>query len=89
MKAVETPSAMTLRPPPINHHKSFDGDTISEKHIVPQNKTHTAQMNVVQYSFADLQMATDRFTDEKLIGEGFIGSVYRAHFDNGEVISLS
>ncbi|XP_009777355.1 protein STRUBBELIG-RECEPTOR FAMILY 6-like isoform X2 [Nicotiana tabacum] len=88
MKAVETPSAMTLRPPPINHHKSFDGDTISEKHIVPQNKTHTAQMNVVQYSFADLQMATDRFTDEKLIGEGFIGSVYRAHFDNGEVLTV-
>ncbi|XP_019225344.1 PREDICTED: protein STRUBBELIG-RECEPTOR FAMILY 6-like isoform X2 [Nicotiana attenuata] len=88
MKAVETPTSATLRPPPINHHKSFDGDTISAKPIVPQNKTHTAQMNVVQYSFADIQMATDGFSVKNLIGEGSIGSVYRAHFDNGEVLTV-
>ncbi|XP_018623674.1 protein STRUBBELIG-RECEPTOR FAMILY 6-like isoform X2 [Nicotiana tomentosiformis] len=88
MKAVETPTSATLRPPPINPHKSFNGDTISAKPIVPQNETHTDQMNVLQYSFADLQMATDRFSDENLIGEGSIGSVYQAHFDNGEVLTV-
>lgn len=88
MEATETPTVVSLRPPPINLHKSIGGDDISEKLIVPQKKTRTAERKVVQFSIADVQMATDNFSVENLIGDGSIGSVYRAHFDNGKVISL-
>lgn len=89
MEAIETPTVVSLRPPPINTHKSIGGDEISEKLIVPQKKTRTAERKVVQFSIEDVQIATDSFGLENLIGDGSIGSVYRAHFDSGKVISIS
>lgn len=89
MDATETPTAVTLKPPPINHHKSVSGDDLSAKLIILQKKTRTTETKAVQYSIADVQMATDSFSVENLIGDGSIGSVYRAHFGNGKVISLS
>ncbi|KAK4365664.1 hypothetical protein RND71_013544 [Anisodus tanguticus] len=87
-EAIETPTAVPLKPPPINPHKSIGGDDISAKPIVPQKKTHTAERNVVQYSISDLQMATDSFSVENRIGDGSIGSVYQGHFDNGKVLTV-
>ncbi|XP_059299530.1 protein STRUBBELIG-RECEPTOR FAMILY 7-like isoform X1 [Lycium ferocissimum] len=88
VKAVESPTAMSLKPPPIHPPKSLDGDDVSAKPVVPQQKARTAQINVEQYSIADLQMATNNFSVENLIGDGSIGSVYRAHFDNGKVLTV-
>ncbi|MCD9640296.1 hypothetical protein HAX54_025499 [Datura stramonium] len=88
MKDSETPTAVSLTPPPINPHKSFGGDDISVKPIVRQKITRTAETKAVQYSIADLQVATDSFSVENLIGDGSIGSVYRAHFDNGKVLTV-
>uniref|UniRef100_M1A1E6 Ovule receptor-like kinase 28 n=2 Tax=Solanum tuberosum TaxID=4113 RepID=M1A1E6_SOLTU len=88
MEATETPTIVSLRPPPIYTHKSIGGDDISEKLIVPQKKTRTAERKVVQFSIEDVQIATDSFSVENLIGDGSIGSVYRAHFDNGKVLAV-
>lgn len=89
MEATQTPTIVSLRHPPIDPHKSTGGDDISETLIVPEKKTQRAERKSVQFSIADIQMATDNFSVENLIGDGSIGSVYRAHFDNGQVISLS
>ncbi|TMW94682.1 hypothetical protein EJD97_009938 [Solanum chilense] len=88
MEAIETPTVVSLRPPSINTHKSIGGDEISEKLIVPQKKTRTAERKVVQFSIEDVQIATDSFSIENLIGDGSIGSVYRAHFDSGKVLAV-
>ncbi|KAL3528529.1 hypothetical protein ACH5RR_007851 [Cinchona calisaya] len=87
-KTFKVPASINLRPPPIDHHKSFDEDDASMKPIIPPKKAITIPIEAKQYSVADLQMATDSFSVENLIGEGSIGRVYRAEFDDGKVLAV-
>ncbi|KAL6520739.1 hypothetical protein OROHE_016920 [Orobanche hederae] len=41
------------------------------------------------YTVAELQIATNNFSEENLIGEGSLGSVYRAEFPDDTGLSLS
>lgn len=75
---------VTLKPPPLDRTKSFDDEDLSIKPVVTKIPTPVPE-NVKLYSIADLQMATDSFSVENLIGEGSIGRVYRAQFDDGKV----
>ncbi|KAA8540193.1 hypothetical protein F0562_024244 [Nyssa sinensis] len=86
-KTFETSASINLRPPPIDRHKSFDEDDFSRKPIVAK-KVNRAPINAISYSIADLQMATGSFSMENLIGEGSIGCVYRAQFDDGKVLAV-
>ncbi|KAH7866870.1 hypothetical protein Vadar_026114 [Vaccinium darrowii] len=86
-KTYETSASINLRPPPFDRNKSFDEEDLSRKPVVPK-KVHIAPVNAVSYSIADLQMATDSFSTETLIGEGSIGRVYRAQFDDGKVLAV-
>ncbi|KAE7998961.1 hypothetical protein FH972_003450 [Carpinus fangiana] len=86
-KAFDTPATINLRPPPIDRLKSFDDDDISQKPIVAK-KASTVLINVTSYSVADLQMATDSFSVDNLLGEGTFGRVYRARFDDGKVLAV-
>lgn len=88
-KTFEAPATISLKPPPIDLHKSFDEYDISAKPIVPPKKVNTVLINAKSYSVADLQIATESFSIENLIGEGSIGRVYRAQFDYGKVIVLT
>ncbi|XP_054781215.1 protein STRUBBELIG-RECEPTOR FAMILY 7-like [Prosopis cineraria] len=82
------PSAsFNLKPPPIDRHKSFDEDEFSKKPDIVK-KTVTAPANVTLYSIADLQIATGSFSVDNLLGEGSFGRVYRAQFDDGEVLAV-
>ncbi|KAK1280535.1 Protein STRUBBELIG-RECEPTOR FAMILY 6 [Acorus gramineus] len=74
---------MTLKPPPIDRHKSFDEDDLSNKPVV--KRVNNASITAMAYSVADLQMATGSFSIDNLIGEGSIGRVYRAQFDDGKL----
>ncbi|RAL42654.1 hypothetical protein DM860_009161 [Cuscuta australis] len=90
VKTFERPiEVITLKPPPVDRAKSFDEDDISAKPIViTPKKIDTSEINAVQYTVAELQTATDSFSDENLLGEGSIGSVYRAQFENGKVLAV-
>jgi hypothetical protein len=83
-KAFDTTASINLRPPPIDRLKSFDEEDFSQKPIVAK-KANTVLINVTSYSIADLQMATDSFSVDNLLGEGTFGRVYRARFDDGKV----
>lgn len=37
------------------------------------------------YTIAELEIATNGFSEENLIGEGSLGSVYKAEFPDGKV----
>ncbi|XP_008783430.2 protein STRUBBELIG-RECEPTOR FAMILY 7 isoform X2 [Phoenix dactylifera] len=97
MKSIQTSSTIdaatfpssapiSLKPPPIDRHKSFDEDDFSNKPVV--KKANTAPIKATVYSVADLQMATDSFSIENLIGEGSFGRVYRAQFSDGKVLAV-
>ncbi|XP_062154410.1 protein STRUBBELIG-RECEPTOR FAMILY 7-like [Alnus glutinosa] len=86
-KAFDTTASINLRPPPIDRLKSFDEEDFSQKPIVAK-KANTVLINVTSYSIADLQMATDSFSVDNLLGEGTFGRVYRARFDDGKVLAV-
>lgn len=87
---LDTVPSVTLKPPPLDRSKSFDDEDLSNKPVLPVvSKIPTpVPDNVKSYSIADLQMATSSFSVENLIGEGSIGRVYRAVFDDGKVLAV-
>ena len=74
-KTFETIDAISLKPPPMDHHKSFDDDDFSAIPIAPKKAT-VAPLDAISYSIADLQIATDSFSADNLIGEGSTGCVF-------------
>ncbi|KAG0581261.1 hypothetical protein M758_4G241900 [Ceratodon purpureus] len=73
----------TLKAPP-----SFKNVTVQAG---AATKTSTSKVNrsniaLTPFSVADLQAATNSFSQENLIGEGSMGRVYRAEFANGQVL---
>ncbi|KAK1436950.1 hypothetical protein QVD17_02734 [Tagetes erecta] len=89
-KTFETADVINLKPPPFDHNKSFDDDDddgFSAIPIVPK-KEHVAPPDATSYSVADLQIATNSFSADNLIGEGTTGRVYRAEFEDGKVVAV-
>lgn len=84
VNSFDTMATINLKPPPVDRHKSFDEDDFAQKPIVAK-KANKVIINVTSYSIADLQMATDSFSVENLLGEGSFGRVYRGRFDDGKV----
>ncbi|KAI7728153.1 hypothetical protein M8C21_013169, partial [Ambrosia artemisiifolia] len=87
IKSFEIPPGISLKPPPMERHKSFDDDDFSAKPVVPK-KISVAPTNTISYSIADLQIATDSFSADNLVGEGSIGRVFRAQFEDGKVVAV-
>ncbi|WVZ55718.1 hypothetical protein U9M48_006343 [Paspalum notatum var. saurae] len=82
-----SPASISLKPPlKIESHKSFDDDDFSNKPVA--KKSNMTPIKATVYSVADLQMATDSFSFENLVGEGTFGRVYRAQFNNGKVLAI-
>ncbi|KAF8110503.1 hypothetical protein N665_0083s0065 [Sinapis alba] len=89
-KKMDTSLSMNLRPPPSERHKSFDEDDSStpRKPIVAKKHAVVVPSNVNVYTVADLQIATNSFSVDNLLGEGTFGRVYRAQFDDGKVLAV-
>ncbi|XWS43217.1 hypothetical protein CRYUN_Cryun16bG0083600 [Craigia yunnanensis] len=45
-------------------------------------------LNAKVYTVAELQLATNSFSQENLLGEGSLGSVYKAEFPDGQVLAV-
>ncbi|GER28350.1 protein STRUBBELIG-RECEPTOR FAMILY [Striga asiatica] len=87
----EAPGVTKLKPPPFDHrHKeSFDNEKdVSVMTVIPPKKVNRSPIDAKLFSVADLQMATDSFNADNLIGEGSIGRVYRAQLDDGRVVAV-
>ncbi|EOA32966.1 hypothetical protein CARUB_v10016296mg [Capsella rubella] len=88
-KKLDTSLSMNLRPPPAERHKSFDDDdSTMRKPIVAKKAAVIVPSNVHTYTVADLQIATNSFSVDNLLGEGTFGRVYRAQFDDGKVLAV-
>ncbi|CAL4924725.1 unnamed protein product [Urochloa decumbens] len=87
VESLPSPAAVSLKPPPkIVRNQSFDDDDIASKPVV--KKSNAAPVKATVYSVADLQMATDSFNMDNLIGEGTFGRVYRAQFSDTKVLAV-
>ncbi|CAL4916455.1 unnamed protein product [Urochloa decumbens] len=87
VESLPSPAAVSLKPPPkIERNQSFDDDDIASKPVV--KKSNAAPVKATVYSVADLQMATDSFNMDNLIGEGTFGRVYRAQFSDTKVLAV-
>ncbi|OEL30305.1 Protein STRUBBELIG-RECEPTOR FAMILY 6 [Dichanthelium oligosanthes] len=87
IESLASPASISLKPPPkIECHKSFDDDDFSNKPVL--KKSNITPIKATVYSVADLQMATDSFSFDNLVGEGTFGRVYRAQFNGGKVLAI-
>lgn len=82
-KVKAQPPVKSLKAPP-----SFKGI----EHKIPLAKTlgkvSKSSISATAFSVADLQEATNSFSQDNLIGEGILGRVYRADFPNGQVLAV-
>uniref|UniRef100_A0A0D9XJ85 Protein kinase domain-containing protein n=1 Tax=Leersia perrieri TaxID=77586 RepID=A0A0D9XJ85_9ORYZ len=88
VEPLPSPVAVSLKPPPkIERNQSFDDDdNFANKPVA--KKINSASVKATVYSVADLQMATDSFNMDNLVGEGTFGRVYRAQFSDGKVLAV-
>lgn len=65
-------------------------DTVIVEKIPTKNvtgKRPKGPITATSYSVASLQVATNSFNQDCLVGEGSLGRVYRAEFPNGKVMA--
>ncbi|TVT97844.1 hypothetical protein EJB05_56887 [Eragrostis curvula] len=88
VESLPSPATVNVKPPlKIERNQSFDDDDgFASKPIA--KKVNAAPVNTKVYSVADLQMATDSFSMDNLVGEGTFGRVYRAQFSDGKVLAV-
>ncbi|KAJ3679076.1 hypothetical protein LUZ60_017087 [Juncus effusus] len=70
----------SLKPPPTTEKQSPSKNGSVKKPKVP--------MNATSYTVAALQVATNSFSQDSLLGEGSLGRVYRAEFPNNKVLAV-
>ncbi|XP_008649052.1 protein STRUBBELIG-RECEPTOR FAMILY 8 isoform X4 [Zea mays] len=61
-------------------HDTTNGSSTAKRPKVP--------VTVTSYTVADLQVATNSFCEDSLLGEGSLGRVYKAGFPNGKVLAV-
>ncbi|CAL9052317.1 unnamed protein product [Musa banksii] len=84
IKTLET-SPMELKPPPADNKKVNNDNEFANKH---NSRQSTDSISLTTYSSADLQAATGSFSSSRLLGQGNIGCVYKAKFNDGKALAV-
>lgn len=83
-------SCMPTRPIP--PPRNFSNENITLSPISPTtltaNRNPAFPSSVKSFTVASLQQYTDSFSQENLIGEGMLGSVYRAELPDGKLVAV-
>ncbi|KAM0855106.1 hypothetical protein ACQ4PT_049985 [Festuca glaucescens] len=80
--------SMNLKPPSkIDLHRSlYENDRLNKS--VATKATNLSSIRATVYTVADLQVATESFSADSLIGEGPFGRVYRGQFSDQKVLAV-
>ncbi|KAL6648019.1 hypothetical protein ACP70R_012243 [Stipagrostis hirtigluma subsp. patula] len=79
--------SMNLKPPSkIELHKSLDENDPTNKPVMKE--ISLSSIRATAYTVADLQVATESFSVDNLVGEGSFGSVYRAQLSDQKVLAV-
>ncbi|XP_020102842.1 protein STRUBBELIG-RECEPTOR FAMILY 8 [Ananas comosus] len=76
-------SMTSLKPPPA---EKIVADRVDTKH--GSGRRPRSPITATSYTVASLQIATNSFSQDCLVGEGSLGRVYRAEFPNGKVLAV-
>nr|XP_051214671.1 protein STRUBBELIG-RECEPTOR FAMILY 7-like [Lolium perenne] len=80
--------SMNLKPPSkIDLHRSSDENDRMNKSVATKT-TNLSSIRATVYTVADLQVATESFSADSLIGEGAFGRVYRGQFSDQKVLAV-
>ncbi|XP_024376899.1 protein STRUBBELIG-RECEPTOR FAMILY 8 isoform X1 [Physcomitrium patens] len=87
-KEVEEPKIKAL--PPLKSLKVPPALKVEEAtyKVESEGKVNKSNITAREFSVAELQAATDSFSEDNLLGEGSLGCVYRAEFPDGEVLAV-
>ncbi|KAK3147023.1 hypothetical protein QOZ80_3BG0277040 [Eleusine coracana subsp. coracana] len=84
---LEKTLSMNLRPPSkIELHKSFDENDPTSKPV--SKEINISSISATVYTVADLQVATESFNADNLVGEGSFGRVYTARLPYQKVLAV-
>ncbi|KAI4348758.1 hypothetical protein L6164_009440 [Bauhinia variegata] len=72
----------TLQLPPVHHNKTEE----TPKRSFSRRRRFPARTKV--YTVAELQLATNSFREENILGEGSLGRVYKAEFPDGQIFAV-
>jgi serine/threonine protein kinase len=78
-----SPVVQILKAPP-----SLKGISEKGQARLSSGKSPSTVIAATAFSIADLQVATNSFAQENLIGEGSLGRVYRGDFPDGQVVAV-
>ncbi|KAH9611834.1 hypothetical protein KSS87_019513, partial [Heliosperma pusillum] len=80
----------TTKPVPPPRH--FSSENITLKPLTPTTTTTTKSSSSLSsaksFTVAELQQYTDSFSQDNLLGDGMLGSVYRAELPDGKVVAV-
>lgn len=80
-----SPPSFPLKPPPSNRYNLAIGRDF--KMSSSGNRTRSTII-ASAYTISDLQIATNSFSQENLVGEGSSGRVYKAELSNGKLVAV-
>ncbi|XP_077252764.1 receptor-like serine/threonine-protein kinase ALE2 isoform X2 [Tasmannia lanceolata] len=61
---------------------------VSSKSVSLVSTMATGKLSVKTFSLAEIEMATDKFTSKKILGEGGFGRVYHGTMDDGSQVAV-
>nr|GEZ70106.1 protein STRUBBELIG-receptor family 3-like isoform X1 [Tanacetum cinerariifolium] len=82
------PPIPTSKPIPLPYEKVIVEPVVPTEAVRPSTKPLVPQTSVRSYTIASLQQYTNRFSQDNLIGNGTLGSVYRAQLPNGKLLAV-
>jgi hypothetical protein len=77
-----------IKPPPIDPRRSSTDASVSEFEVKYHSKRSTEPIIATSYPLSDLQLATGSFSSTRLVGQGTIGHVFKAKFENGRRVHV-
>nr|CAD1839524.1 unnamed protein product [Ananas comosus var. bracteatus] len=83
VERLHSASMTSLKPPPV---EKIVADRVDTKH--GSGRRPRSPITATSYTVASLQIATNSFSQDCLVGEGSLGRVYRAEFPNGKVLAV-
>ncbi|KAJ6743049.1 LEUCINE-RICH REPEAT TRANSMEMBRANE PROTEIN KINASE 1-LIKE PROTEIN [Salix viminalis] len=79
------PQLLPPRSPSLLHIPPICNQRIEKNSARKSFSKYKAPVGAKIYTVTELQLATNNFGEENLLGEGSLGSVYRAEFPNGQI----
>ncbi|XP_030484096.2 protein STRUBBELIG-RECEPTOR FAMILY 2 isoform X2 [Cannabis sativa] len=87
----ESPQMLTFRSPILGPRRMppiYNSRTQKTSKRKSVTRKHGFPMRAKFFTIADLQSATNSFSETNLLGEGSLGSVYKAEFPDGQVMAV-